>query len=114
MSFEQELDRRKAEQKTYISPADVPETVTAVVQKHVFKTDQKGNECAYIYLETNKGDMIVQKYTPTAFEMLAAALKKAGGIGALGEGMHEWRLQTAGRMMNRRLFPTPQAKETKK
>ena len=114
MSLEKELDQKKAEQKVYISPQDVPETVEVILRDYKFKIDQKGNECCYLYLETEKGSIIVQKYTPTAFETLKIAIKGAGGFDHLKATQTTWKLMFAGRMMNKRLFPVPAPKEHQK
>lgn len=105
MSLENELDKKKAEQRVYISPKDVPENVRVKLLSYKFKTDQKGTEGCFVYLEDRRGQIIVQKYTPTAYEALKNAIKGAGGYDRLVNKECEWRLAMAGRMQNKRLFP---------
>lgn len=110
MSIEDQLQERETSLSTYIPLVDIPNEVFVKVENCRFKTDQKGNDCFYAYLKQKDNRMIVQKYTPTSFKELREALKKAGGIEALGSKFWAWKKYILGRNKFARLLPQPKPK----
>lgn len=110
MSIEDQLEEKEATTKTYMPLNEIPEQVFVKIDAHRFKSDQKGNECFFVYLKTKEGITIVQKYTPTTFKDLRLALKNAGGTAELKTKYWTWRKILAGRNKFPRLFPQPKPK----
>jgi hypothetical protein len=107
-SLEEELRRRAAQVKEYIPATNLPDEVEAViVGEPTFKTDKRGTEALFITLKTRDGKYIAQKYMPTTYKDLEAAIKACGGVKALQESYHIWRKRRSGRTQFDRLFPTP-------
>jgi hypothetical protein len=110
MSFEEKLAEKARQVKQYIPATELPlELEAIVVAEPVFKTDKRGNEGCFITLKTRDGKFVAQKYTPTQYAALEAAVKACGGIKALMSDYFVWRKQRVGRAMNERLFPVPKA-----
>jgi hypothetical protein len=107
-SIEEELRKRAAQVKEYIPATNLPDEVEAIiVGEPVFKKDKRGTEALFVTLRTRDGKYIAQKYMPTTYADLEAAIRSCGGIRALQTNYHIWRKKRSGRTQFDRLFPTP-------
>lgn len=112
MSLEKDLAQKAKDQPVYLAMEDLPETVKVLLKEYRFKTDAKGNDAMYLYLETKDGKTIVQKYTGSGYDEILTAIKDAGGSDLLKNTLTEWKKATVGRMQKQRLIPQPKQKAT--
>ena len=111
--FMSKLHEKAQDQPEMMALADVPDEIMVKITDAKMKTDTRGNECVYLYLRTDKAEMIVQKYPPSAFKPLEDAIHKSGGYEILKTGFYKWKKQTIGRLKFDRLLPLPKPKEKK-
>ena len=110
MSFEEELEKRAAQQPEIISVTELPEEITAKIQSYIFKADKRGNEALFLRLQTPEGKIVIQKYTPSTYKHLKEAIEKCGGYEYLKQNYTRWVKMRAGRAINERLFPVKEVK----
>jgi hypothetical protein len=109
-----ELLKKKVEQlPKYLSVTELPPRIEVKLLAFAFKTDKKGNEGAFITLETKEGAYIVQKYGKSCYEPLLDAMEAAGGEQYLRNNYHVWIMDKRGKSLNPRLYPIPLEKPKK-
>ena len=109
-----EVLKKKVEQlPKYLSVTELPPRIEVKLLAFAFKTDKKGNEGAFITLETKEGAYIVQKYGKSCYEPLLNAIFAAGGEEYLRNNYHTWIMDKRGKSLNPRLYPVPLEKPKK-
>ena len=107
VSFEQEMDRKVAENPELIPVTEIPDEVEALVRDFKFKADARGNEALFVTLLTKEKKRIIQKYTSSSYSEVKDAVRKAGGMDVLKITMWAWKKDTFGQMKQPRLLPVP-------
>jgi len=103
-SFESVLRRKAGELTKYLSVAELPEVIKAKMIKYEFKEDKRGNEAFFIHLETENGEIIVQKFTRSTWLELYERFRKVG-FDRIRKEYVTWVKTNVGRAINPRLLP---------
>jgi len=104
----EKLKEKAAQAREYLSVADIPVEVNAVLASDLdFRADKRGNEALFVTLKTKDNKYIVQKYTPTTYKYLHEKIIDCGGLEKLQKEFYVWKKERIGRAINERLFPQP-------
>lgn len=105
LSIESRLAQKIESAPEYISITDTPDTLLLRLRESKFKTDSRGNEALFLYLNDKDGKTLVQKYTQTTYNDILEAINNAGGSEYLTKNFVSWTKQMVGRMQNPRFVP---------
>ena len=117
MSLEEILRKDAEEQKSksnFLNLKDIGGTLALKLKKFEKKADNRGKACMYLTLETESGQLVVQKFTPTAYSELLKTIEQSGGTSSLGQHYHVYEKRKIGRAIFDRLFPTTEIVQPKK
>jgi len=103
--FMKTLKEKASEVPEYISVSEIPEEVTATIEKYQFKSDKNGVECLFLTLRTDDNKRIVQKYPPSTWKQLADIFEELGGADLLMKRKAVWKKALLGRTQKHRLVP---------
>ena len=98
------LKEKVSELPKYLSVSELPEVIKAKMIKYEFKEDKRGNEAFFIHLETENGEIIVQKFTRSTWPELYERLKRIG-FDRIQKEYISWVKTNVGRAINPRLLP---------
>jgi hypothetical protein len=110
--FLAKLKEKAAQAREYLSVADIPALVNAILIGDLdFRADKRGNEALFVTLKTKDNKYIVQKYTPTTYQYLHQRIIDCGGLENLQKEFYTWKKERIGRAINERLFPQPKQRK---
>jgi len=102
--LESTLKEKMKELPKFLSVSELPDVVKAKMIKYEFKEDKRGNEGFFIHLETENGEIIVQKFTRSTWLELYDRLKRIG-FDRIQKEYVTWVKTNVGRAINPRLLP---------
>lgn len=102
--LESTLNEKVGELPKYLSVSELPDVIKAKMIKYEFKEDKRGNEAFFIHLETENGEIVVQKFTRSTWLELYDRLKRIG-FDRIQKEYVTWVKTNVGRAINPRLLP---------
>jgi hypothetical protein len=102
--LESTLKEKVGELPKYLSVSELPDVIKAKMIKYEFKEDKRGNEAFFIHLETENGEIVVQKFTRSTWLELYDRLKRIG-FDRIQKEYVTWVKTNVGRTINPRLLP---------